>query len=129
MAGDAELRRLARVKAVARAPEQSLGAEMVEFFKHSVEKRQTKLGKICERWAELTPETLSAHCVLDSLHRGTLTVLVDSSSHLYELRQLLLAGLEQQLLLACKNVGLRKINLKAGRGNDLGFDRRPRRFD
>jgi len=52
------------------------------------------------------------------LHRGTLMVLVDSSSHLYELKQLLLAGLDQQLLLACKSTGLRKISLKAGRWYD-----------
>ncbi len=39
-------------------------------------------------------------------------------SHLYELKQLLLAGLEQQLLLACKAAGLRKINLRPGRWYD-----------
>jgi len=42
-------------------------------------------------------------------------VIVDSAPHLYELKQLLLAGLEQQLLLACAVSGLRKINLKPGR--------------
>jgi hypothetical protein len=51
----------------------------------------------------------------ESLNRGTLTVLVDSSAHLYDLKQLLLAGLEKQLLLACKSAGLRKIALKPGR--------------
>jgi hypothetical protein len=87
---------------------------MVSFFKQCVGKRQTKLGKIAEVWAVLVPETLSARCSLESLHRGTLTVLVDSSSHLYELKQLLLAGLQQQLLLACKAAGLRKIVLRHG---------------
>lgn len=115
IAAEADFRRLARVKAVQRSPAESLGGEMIEFFKRSVAKRQTKLGKISECWAELVPETLCAHCILDSLYRGTLTVLVDSSSHLYELKQLLLAGLEQQLLLACKSAGLRKISLKPGR--------------
>ena len=66
----------------------------------------------------VVPETLSSHCSLDSLHRNTLTVLVDSSSHLYELKQLLLAGLEQQLLIACKSTSLRKITLKPGRWRD-----------
>ena len=42
-------------------------------------------------------------------------MLVDSSSHLYELRTLLLSGLQQQVLIACKSTGLRKINLKHGR--------------
>ena len=112
---DAELRRLARVKEVARAGAAPLGAEMINFFKQSVVKRQTKLGKIGECWAALVPETLSDHCILESFHRGSLTVLVDSASHLYELKQLLLAGLQQQLLLTCKSTGLRKISLKPGR--------------
>ena len=50
-----------------------------------------------------------------------LTVIVDSSAHLYELKQLLLAGLQQQLLLACKSTGLKKITLKPGR-TDPGSD-------
>lgn len=42
-------------------------------------------------------------------------MLVDSSSHLYELKTLLLKGLQQQLLIACKTAGLKKINLRPGR--------------
>ena len=112
---DAELRRIARVKHVDRPATQLLGPEMVSFFKQSIEKRHTRLGKIAECWAKLIPETLLDHGALESYNRGTLTVIVDSSSHLYELKQLLLAGLEDQLLLACKSAGLRKINLKPGR--------------
>jgi hypothetical protein len=92
-----------------------LGPEMVSFFKQSVAKRHTKLAKIAECWGSLVPETLNDHCALESLSRGSLTVVVDSSSHLYELKQLLLAGLEQQLMLACQSAGLRKITLKPGR--------------
>src|SRR5215217_6450853 len=108
------LQRLQKVKQSSPPPAQKLGAEMVTFFKQCVTKRQTKLGKISQSWATLVPETLSEHCSLESLHRGTLTVIVDSSSHLYELKQLLLAGIQQQLLLACKSAGLRKIALKQG---------------
>jgi hypothetical protein len=57
---------------------------------------------------------LDAHCALESLNRGTLTVIVDSASHLYELKQLLLAGLQDQLLLACRSTGLRKVALRPG---------------
>ena len=95
-----------------------------------VEKRQTKFGKIADCWTKLVPELLDRHCALESFHRGNLTVLVDSSAHLYELRQLLLSGLEQQLLLACQSAGLRKISLKPGRwyegtpdAQKLSFDR------
>lgn len=127
---DAELKRLARVKHVQRAPAASLGPEMIEFFQQSVQKRQTKLSRIGEAFGRLVPETLTDHCALESLSRGTLTVLVDSASHLYELKQLLLAGLQQQLLLACKSSGLRKIALKPGRWYDqTGEAERKLRFD
>src|SRR5947208_3572635 len=104
-----ELRRLNRVKRSASIPTDPIGTELVTFFKQSVEKRQTKLGQIAACWAQLVPETLLSHSALESLNRGTLTVVIDSASHLYEIKQLLLAGLQEQLLLACKKSGLRKI--------------------
>ena len=116
----AELARLQRVKQSTPPVHAPLGQEMISFFKQSVEKRHTKLSKIAECWASLVPETLNDHCALESLSRGSLTVIVDSSSHLYELKQLLLAGLEQQLMMACKQAGLRKITLKPGRWYDDG---------
>jgi hypothetical protein len=114
-AQDSELRRLSRVKRTQRAPEPMLGEEMVSFFKQSVAKRQTKFASIGESWSQLVPPMLCDHTALESFTRGTLTVIVDSSSHLYELKQLLLAGLQQQLLMACKKSGLRKIVLRIGR--------------
>jgi hypothetical protein len=127
-AEEAELARLHRAKHVDGAVGRPLGEEMLDFFKRSVQKRQTKLARIAECWGRLVPETLSEHCALEGLHRGTLTVIVDSSSHLYELKQLLLAGLEQQLLLACRFASLRKVSLKFGRWYDgeEGRDRKPR---
>ena len=117
---NAELARLQRFKQSRPATHVPLGPEMVSFFKQSVEKRHTKLSKIAECWSALVPETLNDHCALESLSRGSLTVIVDSSSHLYELKQLLLAGLEQQLMMACKSAGLRKITLRPGRWYDDG---------
>ena len=128
---EAELSRLARVKqfspSTSAAP---VGPAMIEFFRQSVQKRQTKFARLADCWLQLVPTTLSDHCALDSFSRGTLTVLVDSASHLYELKQVLLAGLQQQLLLACKGEGLRKIVLRPGRwyeGIEVA-DRKPR-FD
>ena len=63
----------------------------------------------------LVPEKLAEHCALESLHRGALVVMVDSASHLYELKQMMLGGLENQLKLACSSAGLRKVTLKPGR--------------
>ena len=107
--------RLARVKAAPPEVPDPLGPELISFFKTSVQKRQTKLEKIADCWQQLVPELINEHCALEGLTRGTLTVLVDTAAHLYELKQLLLAGLEKQLLTACKSTGLRKITLKRGR--------------
>ena len=122
---DAELKRLSRVKGGAPPLAAGLlGPAMVGFFKQSVQKRHTKLGAIAENWARLVPELLNDHCALEGFSRGTLVVIVDSSSHLYQLKTLLLAGLQQQLLVACASHGLKKISLKPGRwyegGNEMG---------
>ena len=124
-----ELERLARVKAVAPPIPGALGPELISFFKTSVRRRQTKLEKLADVWSQLVPELLNEHCALEGFSRGTLTVLVDTASHLYELKQLLLAGLEKQLVAACKSTGLRKVALKRGRwyeGDDGLADRKVR---
>jgi hypothetical protein len=122
---ESDFKRLSRVKRTDRAPAPTFGADLVTFFKRSVQKRQTKFGSISDCWSTLIPSTLLEHTALESFTRGTLCVLVDSSSHLYELRTLLLSGLQEQILLACKSSGLRKITLKHGRWySGDGADRR-----
>jgi hypothetical protein len=110
-----ELRRLNQHKSRQMPAGHPLGVELIDFFRQSVARRQTKLVKLAEAWTDLVPALLSEHCALEGFSKGTLTVLVDSSSHLYDLKQLLLAGLQDQLLLACKSTGLRKIALRPGR--------------
>jgi hypothetical protein len=100
---EATLHRLALVKRREPPPADALGPEMVAFFKQSVEKRNARFSKIASSWTHLVPEMLAEHCALESFSRGALTVLVGSSSHLYELKQLLLAGLQQQLLQRVKD--------------------------
>ena len=127
---DLELSRLFEAKRVDNAAAAPLGPEMIGFFERSVQKRQSKLSHIASRWTQLVPQSLSDHCALESFSRGTLAVLVDSASHLYELKQLLLAGIEQQLLLACRSAGLRKVVLKPGRWYEPTADAsRKLRFD
>jgi len=110
-----ELRRLVAAKSGTPASNTLLGGEVVHFFKQSVQKRQTKFGRIAQCWEQLVPPALAEHCALESLHRGSLTVLVDSAAHLYELKELLLCGLETQLKRTCQSAGLRKIAIKPGR--------------
>ena len=99
-----ELRRLVAAKGAAHPMAGKLGADVVQFFKQSVDRRQRKFGKIAACWAQLVPEKLAEHCALESLHRGTLSVMVDSASHLYELKQMMLGGLEKQLKMACPSL-------------------------
>ncbi len=125
---EAQLRRMDHFKRSPNVPQETLGGEMLAFFKQ-VQKLQKKFGKIADVWGALIPKLLEEHCALESFNRGTLTVLVDSSAHLYDLKQLLLAGLEKQFLAACKSQGLRKIALKSGRWYDEKEGDKRIRFD
>jgi hypothetical protein len=109
---------MTRYKQTAPMKFETLGADLVSFFKHDVQKKQTKFGKVAEIWQQLIPVTLIDHTCIESFTTGTLKVLVDSSSHLYELKTVLLAGLEKQILLAGRAHGLRKITMKLGRWYD-----------
>ncbi|HVT90880.1 MAG TPA: hypothetical protein VHD56_18645 [Tepidisphaeraceae bacterium] len=120
-----QLQRLHEAKQPNHHQADPLGPQMLDFFKKSVSKRQTRLTTIAECFEQLVPQMLLEHCALESFSAGTLKVIVDSSSHLYELKQLLLSGLQQQLLIACKSTGLRKITLKFGKWYEGdGRDRR-----
>ena len=122
------LERLCRVKQTAAPVATLVGPTMLGFFKRCIQKRHNELEKIAAHWQQLVPEMLNEHCALEGLSHGTLTVLVDSASHHYELRQLLLAGLQRQLLVACKSAGLRRIALRRGQWYEGGeaADRKPR---
>lgn len=108
------LRRISSFKRRQRPAGTSLGAEALQVFRQQVVRQQGKFGKLTDAWREHVPEPMLPHCTLGSFSRGTLTVLVDSSSHLFELKQMLLAGLEKQLLFTARGAGLRRIVLKLG---------------
>ena len=69
-AGEADFRRLARVKQSAAPAAPALGPAMLAFFKQSVEKRQTKFAKIAKCWVQLVPETLAEHARWSRLTAG-----------------------------------------------------------
>ena len=122
---ESELRRLARVKARQAATTEPLGAGAGELFQAIGAKAAKEAGKDRRRLGDARAGGAQQACALEGLHKGSLTVLVDSSSHIYELKHLLIAGLEKQLLLACRSAGLSKIVLRAGSWYD---DRREARF-
>lgn len=114
---DLLLRRLVRWRTTPEPFSVNLGELAVEQFNREIRKRHDKFGKLAEAWNTLVPELFAEHCYLVTFVRGTLTVNVDSSAHLFELKQLLLAGLEDQILLACRPAGLKKIVLKRGKAD------------
>lgn len=120
---ESHFRRIARVKQDqnARALPPQIGQELIAFFKKEIQKPHTKLGDIAGCWQQMVPERILVHTSLDGFVGGTLRVLVDTPSHLYELKNLLLGGLEKKILDACRKHGLRRITLKPGRpAGELG---------
>lgn len=115
---DDNLSRLDRAKRRDVTVGEALGEDLLNLYHKQVERRQTKLGQVAEAWGRLVPEHLQERSCIESLHRGRLGVIVDSAPHLYELKQLLLAGLEAQLLTACRGAGVRRVTLKRGRWYD-----------
>ena len=91
-----------------------IGESLVKFYKGTVQ-RTRKFAGIGEVWDTLMPPELNEHCCLESYRAGTLTVLVDSSPHLYRLKQLLLEDLQKKILELCRAQGLKKIALRPGR--------------
>ena len=59
-----QLEKLHAVKQFKRPPIDPIGPAMVDFFKQSVQKRQTRLTKIAEAWGRLVPELLTDHCAI-----------------------------------------------------------------
>jgi hypothetical protein len=109
----AALQRLSGFKSP-RSSEKSLASQAAHVFQQQIEKQHTRFGQLAELWRLHVPEPIWIHTALTSFIRGTLTVTLDSSAHLFELKQILLAGLERQILFAGKKTGLRKISLKLG---------------
>lgn len=74
-------------------PTTHLGGQVAMLMQHTIRKRVRQLGELASVWDEVVPEEYRDHTALESFSRGTLTVLVDSSPHRYQLETLLRSGL------------------------------------
>lgn len=97
-----------------KTPDLSMGFIKAQF-KREVERPYKQLGAIVELWEQFVPADVLPHTRLESLARGVLRVIVDSSSQLYELDRLLRGGIERQLIMAHKGPAFRKVQLRVGR--------------
>lgn len=83
-------------------------------FKKEIQKPYKQLCQMTEVWTALVPADLLQRTRLESLSRGVLRVIVDSSSSLYELDRLLRQGLEREIITQHKGPAVRKIQLRVG---------------
>ena len=87
---------------------------LADVFKREIEKPHKQLGMMVELWEKSLPPDLAAHTRLESLAKGTLRVVVDSSARLYDLDRLLRGGLQDQIITSFKGPAFRKIQLRVG---------------
>lgn len=102
-----------------------LGQSVNSLMKHTLAKRVKQLGKLAEVWDELIPDAIREHTALESFHRGTLTVLVDSASHRFQLQTLLMGGLMHELQ-ARFDGAINKVRLIPGQFYSIDISGSPR---
>ena len=74
-----------------------VGEPLAVFMQHTLAKRVKQLARLAEIWDEVIPAPIREHTALESFRRGTLTVVVDSAAHRFQLKTLLPGGLLTEL--------------------------------
>jgi len=74
-----------------------LSGPLAALMKHTLARRARALGKLGQAWDAIIPADLREHAALEGYARGTLTVLVDSAAHRFELEMLLKGGQQKAL--------------------------------
>jgi len=90
-----------------------LGDTLSELMEGRINPQQDRFGAVAEVWRRLLPVELCRHCRIADITGGSLKVLVDSPSYLYELRLCtseLLGEIQQQ----CPQVRIKKIKFTVG---------------
>jgi len=90
-----------------------LSGPLTTLMKHTLAKRVRQLSDLAAIWDEVIPAEIADHTALEGLHRGVLTVLVDSASHRFQLQTLLTGGLLAEMQRRCKGA-LQKVRLRPG---------------
>lgn len=93
---------------------QPLANPIAKFVRREVTTRQKTLGRLGQAWQELLPKELLEHTCVETLHHGTLRVLVDNASSMFELNQAR-EQLTEQIRELCPTIGLSQIRFIRGR--------------
>lgn len=74
-----------------------LGEPLAILMQHTLGKRVKQLGVLAQVWDDVIPDEIRRHTALEGYSRGTLTVIVDSAPHRFQLEMLLRGGLKKAL--------------------------------
>lgn len=88
--------------------------EVVSAFVERLAPLPTRYDSVAQAWESLLPGGLGSHCRLAGLNNGSLKVVVDGSSYLYEL-QLCKAVLLRELQHLCPSARVRRIDVGMAR--------------
>ena len=104
-----------------------LSQPLAILTKHILGKRFRQLHQLAAAWDEVIPREIAEHTALEgfSQHHGTLTVVVDSAAHRFQLRTLLDGGLMREIQARCSGA-LNKIRLVPGQFCSVDLSGRPR---
>jgi hypothetical protein len=91
----------------------SLSSPLATLVGKTLAKRVKQLSAIAQIWDEIIPAEFHDHTALESLHRGTLTVCVDSASRRFQLQRLFNGGLLKDIQARCPQP-IQKVRLVLG---------------
>lgn len=67
------------------------------LMKRKLAKRVRQLSSLAAVWDEMVPQAIRDHTALEGFQAGVLTVIVDSSSHRFQLQTILAGGLLREI--------------------------------
>lgn len=91
----------------------ALGDVVQVVMRDQVDPRHEKLSQLNDTWGKLLPPLLAENCKIDSLTAGTLKVVANSSSYMYEMR-LCSHLLLEQIQKRCPKARVNKIKIVIG---------------
>ncbi len=104
-----------------------LSLPLGQLMNKTLAKRVRQLGSLATVWDEVIPASIREHTALEGLSRGTLTVMVDSASHRFNLRTLLSGGLLKDIQARCPQA-INKVRLVPGQFYTIDAETGARRY-
>lgn len=103
----------------------TLGEPLALFMKHTLARRVKQLGALASIWDEVIPEEIREHTALETFKGGTLSVVVDSAPHRFQLEMLLKSGLQRMLAERFPGA-LTKVKITPGQFSSIDLEGSPR---